>query len=104
MMISVQKDEVYEIRRKYVMKYSQLIQGDYEPDKDIFGQIESGKPWWGILGISYYGPRIFDIPVSLGEFGPLRQEQVRKGLDQPSTQRKTLDIGDAINPNNLRTD
>jgi hypothetical protein len=28
----------------------------YVPHPNIFGQIVSGKPWWGILGIGYYGP------------------------------------------------
>jgi hypothetical protein len=30
--------------------------GDYKPSPAVFGQIVSGKPWWGMLGISYYGP------------------------------------------------
>ena len=54
------KSEIYEIRKTYVNAYPQLVKllvsGEYEPSDEIFGQIEDGKGWWGILGICYYGP------------------------------------------------
>lgn len=50
------KEEIYEIRRKYVRQYPELMPEKYKPSDVIFGQIVDGKPWWGELGISYYGP------------------------------------------------
>ncbi|MBI4845608.1 MAG: hypothetical protein HY810_03925 [Candidatus Omnitrophica bacterium] len=49
------KEEIYELRRKYVLEYPELFDGQYQPSQDVFGQIESERPWWGILGLSYYG-------------------------------------------------
>ncbi|GEM_PF-3585286 len=50
------KSEIYSIRKGYVMRYPGLAPDNYEPSDAVFGQIEDGKPWWGILGLSYYGP------------------------------------------------
>ena len=44
------KDEIYNIRKRYV-KSSLFWTPDYEPSNEIFGQIESGKPWWGVKQI-----------------------------------------------------
>lgn len=49
------KAEVLKLRTEAVYKYLQLISGDYKPSEPIFGQMEDGAPWWGVLGISYYG-------------------------------------------------
>jgi len=47
--------EIYGIRKKYVSKHPELFEGSYEPSPQVFGAIKDKKPWWGILGISYYG-------------------------------------------------
>ena len=41
------KAEVFSIRKKFVQT-SLFNKPDYEPDDNTFGQIEDGKPWWGI--------------------------------------------------------
>ncbi len=38
------KKEIYDIRKNYV-ENSIFANQDYEPSEDVFGQIESGKPW-----------------------------------------------------------
>lgn len=38
------KDEIYNIRKKYVSQ-SIFAAPDYEPSDEVFGGIESGKPW-----------------------------------------------------------
>ena len=38
------KEEVFEIRKKYVAK-SIFASDDYYPSEEVFGEIESGKPW-----------------------------------------------------------
>ena len=38
------KKEIYDIRKEYV-KSSIFANQDYEPSEEVFGQIESGKPW-----------------------------------------------------------
>ncbi len=49
------KEDIYDIRSKYVLLHPELLPGSYNPSEEVFGQIASGKPWWGILGLSYYG-------------------------------------------------
>ena len=44
------KAEVYALRRSSVARYRELIAGEYSPSEAVFGQIEDGKPWWGIEG------------------------------------------------------
>ena len=44
------------ILNKISTKLKPAKQKSYLPNQNIFGQIVGGKPWWGILGISYYGP------------------------------------------------
>lgn len=55
----MKKTEVYAIRKEYIFKDPQLVKAfnlyNYKPDEFVFGQIQDGKPWWGILGLSYYG-------------------------------------------------
>jgi hypothetical protein len=48
------KQDIYDIRMMYAEKYPQFMKG-YKPSDAIFGQIEDDRPWWGILGRSYYG-------------------------------------------------
>lgn len=50
------KNEVYELRKSYVRQYPELAIPGYQPSEQIFGQIEDKKGWWGISGISCYGP------------------------------------------------
>ena len=50
------KAEVLESRKAAVLRYPHLISGDYEPSDAVFGQIEDGRPWWGITGHFYLGP------------------------------------------------
>lgn len=54
------KNEIYAMRKHYVAQYPELanalVKSGYAPSEDIFGQITDGKPWWGLLGLSYYGP------------------------------------------------
>jgi len=49
------KQEIYDLRKDAVSLYSPLSGGTYSPSDNIFGQIQDAKPWWGILGKSYYG-------------------------------------------------
>jgi len=48
--------EILAMRRREVMKHSELLKGPYYPDDDVFGELASGRPWWGDLGEAYYGP------------------------------------------------
>ena len=50
------KAEIFEIRKQYVFQHPELVNPNYEPSDEVFGSIEDNKPWWGILGICYYGP------------------------------------------------
>jgi hypothetical protein len=49
------KEEVLKLRTEAVYRYPQLISKDYKPSESVFGQIGDGAPWWGVLGLSYYG-------------------------------------------------
>jgi hypothetical protein len=51
------KQDIYDLRLLLAAKYPQLTGGGaYKPSDEIFGQITDGKPWWGLMGRSYYGP------------------------------------------------
>ncbi len=49
------RSEIYDIRKNYVSQHGELLNNNYNPSDAVFGQIEDGKPWWGIQGIYYYG-------------------------------------------------
>ena len=46
---------VLDLRRKAVLEHPELLVGKYRPMTEIFGQIEDGKPWWGIPGQFFHG-------------------------------------------------
>ena len=50
------KQEIYALRSGFVTQHPNFLPNPYTPSEDVFGQIQDGKPWWGILGLSYYGP------------------------------------------------
>jgi len=47
--------EIFARRNQEVMKHPDLITGKYTINRDVFGQIVDGRPWWGTLGEGYYG-------------------------------------------------
>ncbi len=49
------RDQIYELRRRAVAHYPELLAHDYEPSDVVFGQLVDGKPWWGNAGLMYYG-------------------------------------------------
>lgn len=51
----MKKSEILDLREKYVNEHLNLVDGMYKPSEKVFGQMAEGKPWWGTLGISYYG-------------------------------------------------
>ena len=44
------KAEVLSIRGEYVDQHKELLDGSYQPMDAVFGQIENGRPWWGLKG------------------------------------------------------
>jgi hypothetical protein len=48
------REEILELRRKYVNLTPQLVLGTYTPS-EWFSAIEDGKPWWGLAGRSVWG-------------------------------------------------
>ena len=50
------KSEVLDVRRYYVRQHPDLARPNYVPSEAVYGQIADKKPWWGIEGISCYGP------------------------------------------------
>lgn len=55
------KARVFEYRKQRVLEHLELAAvfltrpEAYQPDQKVFGEIEDGKAWWGILGLNYYG-------------------------------------------------
>jgi len=49
------REKVLDLRRAAVARYPDLLAGDYVPAPAVFGQIEDGRPWWGMPGQFYYG-------------------------------------------------
>jgi hypothetical protein len=50
------RDDIFALRQKYIHQIPSLAPANYQPNMDVFGQIQDGKPWWGVLGFYYYGP------------------------------------------------
>jgi len=75
------KQEMYELRKAFVASQKQFIGDNYKPSDDIFGQIQDGKPWWGILGKSYYGPGEKSISGPAEESRYLTNPLLLVGLD-----------------------
>lgn len=54
------REKLYDFRTERVKEYPELgrvfleLISDYEPSRLVFGQVESGKSWWGILGLNYF--------------------------------------------------
>jgi hypothetical protein len=49
------KAEVLAKRTAQVNKYAFLLASPYKPSDQVFGQLTDGRPWWGTLGLGYYG-------------------------------------------------
>jgi hypothetical protein len=50
------RSDVLGLRRASVDEYTGLVKGPYEPSDDVFGAIEDGRPWWGLVGQYCRGP------------------------------------------------
>jgi len=64
------KKDVIALRKQYVQKHAELLNGPYEPSEAVFGQLEDFKSWWGILGVCYYGAgaKIIEGPAKESRF------------------------------------
>lgn len=49
------RDEILEMRFQSLAPSAALLKGTYEPNMDVFGPVEDGKPWWGSAGASAFG-------------------------------------------------
>src|SRR5688572_26979992 len=50
------KADVLNLRKDAILRYPDLIVGEYQPSDGVFGQIEDNRPWWGVTGHFYTGP------------------------------------------------
>lgn len=48
--------EICRLRRDAVAQHPKLVAEGYRPSHAVFGQIEDGRPWWGIEGQYLHGP------------------------------------------------
>lgn len=78
---SRKKLDIYDIRRMYAEKYPQFMGKNYSPSDAVFGQIEDDKPWWGILGRSYYGAGTDSIQGPAAESRFIANPLLLVGLD-----------------------
>ena len=49
-------DEVCRLRREAVAEHASLVADGYRPSYGVFGQVQDGRPWWGIEGQYFHGP------------------------------------------------
>lgn len=47
--------EIFTLRSKALAQCPALLKGSYIPSGDVFGRMQSGKPWWGLAGEAVYG-------------------------------------------------
>ena len=56
---SLPRSAIYSIRQERVAEHADLLARlavrDYWPLDAVFGGIEDGRPWWGLLGLHHYG-------------------------------------------------
>ncbi|MBI2810053.1 MAG: hypothetical protein HYX67_04395 [Candidatus Melainabacteria bacterium] len=50
------KAEVLDYRKKCAELTPNVVALPYQPSEAVFGQIEDGKPWWGLAGQGIWGP------------------------------------------------
>lgn len=78
------KEEVMNVRRKMVEQHSDWLAGKYEYSPDVFGQIQDGKPWWGLKGQFCIGPGEKSIEGPSEESRYLLNPFVLLALDAPT--------------------
>jgi len=49
------RDAVCRLRRNAVAQHPSLVAAGYRPSHAVFGQVEDGRPWWGIEGQYFHG-------------------------------------------------
>jgi len=60
----VSKEDIYALRKQLVLKNSQFVKADYEPNKEILN-IDDSAHWWGTKGMICKGPgRYADVGLS----------------------------------------
>jgi hypothetical protein len=54
------REQVLGPRSGYVRAESALFGAfggvEYEPSQQVFGNVTSGRPWWGLVGLAFFGP------------------------------------------------
>lgn len=50
------KEQVMALRRDRINQHKELFEGEYVFSKEVYGQIEDGRPWWGLQGQFCNGP------------------------------------------------
>ncbi|MBY0357614.1 MAG: hypothetical protein K2W82_06400 [Candidatus Obscuribacterales bacterium] len=48
------KEEILNLRAKFIAHHPELLNGTYVPSETIFGGITDGKDWWGAQGYAFY--------------------------------------------------
>lgn len=64
------KDDIFKLRKAAIDSHASLHNGAYVPSEEVFGQVESEKPWWGLYGAHIYGQgqRSIEGPSKEGRF------------------------------------
>jgi hypothetical protein len=52
---ALRRADVLALRRQAVERHPDLLAAPYRPAWTVFGQMQDGRPWWGIAGQFYYG-------------------------------------------------
>lgn len=49
------RGQIMDLRIEAVGRHPSFLQTPYRPSSAVFGQIEDGRPWWGLAGRFYFG-------------------------------------------------
>ena len=74
------KEEIYNLRKKYVSQ-SIFNLPNYEPSEEVFGQIESGKPWVSMKQCKYKDTYLADVQGSSEESRYINNPELLVGVD-----------------------
>jgi hypothetical protein len=79
------ENEIINMRKMAVRQCPSLMLDEYEPSEPIFGQIESGKPWWGFYGRYIYrkGHKSIEGPSKESPF--ILNPYLLVGIEGPNT-------------------
>ena len=92
-------EQILNLRKININQAQSLMPANYEPSDKIFAQIQNDKAWWGLLGVSYYGPGKNSILGNSKESRFILNPYLLLGMDE--TGAHPVAVGSALPPEEI---